>query len=298
MNTTAIETYTQTSEFRQTDLTGYNDSYMYAIKPFVSFLDGGDVTIDSIREYFRELNTTDLAASTIRVRRQAVKDRVRRKFEHADPQTREHIESSFRSMDRDPDLKCPSSSYGGIGDNAVLSETEYATVLQKARSEKQRLFVSFLMQTGARVSEMTGVRHSDCKPEAGAVSVRLKGKGNKNASYKERTVYISETLYSRMLAEFGTTEGLLMQTRNGKRYSRSYVSNQISKLTMYAIGRKISAHKLRHSFATHQIQKHGRLSALSQYLGHSDVSITAKYYLHDKLSPADVLGPNALGGVL
>ena len=290
---TALATYTQTAGFRAVELMIYNDSYKYAIKPFAQFLDGDDVSVDGIRDYFRHLNTTDLSASTIRVRRQAVKDRVRRKFAYASPKERDTMETAFREMDRDPDLKCPGTVVSGVGTDKVLSEQEYTTVLMKCRSRRQRLFIEALYTTGARISELTGITRADCKSDGTVVTLRLKGKGNRNASFKERHVFMAQSLYNRIRDEF-RGEIYLFETSGGKRYSRSYVSNQISKITMHAIGRRLSAHKLRHSFATHQIKKHGRLKAVSQYLGHSDISITARFYDHDQLSATDVLGADAV----
>ena len=290
----AVQAYSQTSQFCGSDLLEYNDSYRYAIKPFAQFIGtDGAVTDESIRDYFRHLNTTDLSASTIRVRRQAVKDRVRRKFAYADPEVKEKIETAFREMDRDPDLKCPGAQFHGVGTESVVTEQEFIKVLEGCRSERQKLFIQFLFTTGARVSEMCNVSLADCKSNGKVVTVRLKGKGNRNASYKERFVKITNTMYMRIRAEFaGST--YLMETSGGKRYDRSYVSNQIAKITYATIGRKLSAHKLRHSFATNQIKKHGRLKAVSSYLGHSDISITAKYYDHDELTEADLLGAEAV----
>jgi integrase len=100
-------------------------------------------------------------------------------------------------------------------------------------------------------------------------------------------------MYERIRAEFQGEEWLF-ETAGGKRYSRSYVSNQIAKLTQHVLGRKLSAHKLRHTFVTNKLKETGRVKAVSQYVGHSDVQITLRIYGHDTFSPADVLGPEAL----
>ena len=287
-----VQAYNQSSQFRSDDLLIYEDSYKYPIKAFHRFLDGEPVTMDSIRDYFRELNASDLSASTIRVRRQAVKDRVRRKFAHADVTTKNHVETAFREMDRDPDLKCPGAQFNGIGDEKTITENEYIKVLEGCRSERQKLFIQFLFTTGARVSELCNISLADCKSEGKHIVVRLRGKGNARMSYKEREVYISNALYMRIRSEFAG-DRYLFETSNGRTYARQYISEQIAKITLHVLGRRISAHKLRHSFATIKVKQHS-LKAVSGYLGHSDISITAKYYVHDRLSPADVLGAEAV----
>ena len=49
------------------------------------------------------------------------------------------------------------------------------------------------------------------------------------------------------------------------------------------LGREISAHTLRHSWATEQIKRGQSLKAVSLYLGHASTSITADLYVHDTL---------------
>ncbi len=49
------------------------------------------------------------------------------------------------------------------------------------------------------------------------------------------------------------------------------------------LNRDISAHKLRHSFATIKIAKTGKIKAVSEYLGHSSTSITLDMYVHEEL---------------
>ena len=292
----AVKAYAQTSGFRVSELTRPNDNYRYAIKPFARFLEfRGDteVTLEAVRDYFRALNQSKLSASTVRNRRQAVKDRIRRQFAHAPAEMKRHSEIQLEEIDRDPETKCPASSFRNVTSEQIISEADYVKLLEQCRSTKQRLFIEFLFRTGARVSEMTGIRFEDLEHTGAVYVVRLRGKGNKNASYKERRVYAPERLVQAIINEFRGTE-YIFETGGGKRYSRSYVSEQIAKQTKRVLGRRLSAHKLRHSFATIQLQKHGRLTAVSQYLGHSDIAITAKYYAHDSLSASDVLGQEAL----
>ena len=294
MDTALQATYGRTSGLRAPELLIYRDSYRYAIKPFARFAGDDEITLETVRAYYRELNNSDLSPSSIRVRRQAVVDRIRRKFAYATPQERDKVEQGLREINRDPDLKCPAQQFSPPGDSKVLSLEEYHQVLASCRSNRQLIFMRILWETGARVSEATGITLADCTVEDKVVTVRLRGKGNRNASYKVREVFIPRGLYDDARSVFAGEEYLL-ETAGGKRYSRSYVSDQIAKITRKAIGRRLSAHKLRHSFATRTLKSTGRLTAVSRYLGHSDVSITAKYYAHDTLSPADVLGTEVAG---
>jgi len=170
----------------------------------------------------------------------------------------------------------------------VISESEYHIVLQKARSTRQTCFVMFLWQTGCRVAELAGAKLCDCKVEAKTVDIRILGKGN-----KERHVYITKPLYDRIRETF-RGEKYLIETSSGRKYDPDYISKQIKKLTKYAIGRALSAHNLRHSFATNMIERTNKIQAVSTYLGHASVSNTLNMYVHQELSAAELFGAEVL----
>ena len=271
------------------------DNYSYHVKQFADFarVSTADSLLQVVSEYFGHLNTTDYAAGTIRVKRQAVKDRLRRAAAYYSDRDRAALEHELREIDRDPDLKCPSGGRGASGAHKVLQAGEYERLMHGARSERQKRFIEFLSATGCRVSEMTGVKLADCRREGNVYSVRLRGKGNKHASYKERTVWITAAMYERIISTFGSVL-YLFSTGAGKRYSRSYVSNQLGKLTLKVLGRRLSAHCFRHDFVTRKLKETGRVKAVSEYAGHSDVQITLRIYGHDTFTAADVLGPEAV----
>ena len=145
------------------------------------------------------------------------------------------------------------------------------------------MFLRFLFSTGCRVSEMCGIRLRDIENQGATEKIRITGKGN-----KERFIRIRIDLCTEIQQVFkGST--LLFETSRQKPYNRSYVSNQIKKLGKAFLGRKISAHSLRHSFATIAVGKYpGKLDAVSHYLGHSSTSITLNMYCHNQLSDEEL----------
>jgi len=263
------------------------DNYSYHIKRFADFAAASSGTVlETIGAYWRELEGSGLSASTIRCRRQAVKRRMRDALDDVDGKARAALDFELARIDRA--IKCPAttSSYGG--DWKVVSTAEFVRLMDGARSDRQRRFLEVLWSTGLRISEMLGIKLDDCAVEGSVVTVRIMGKGR-----KERTVYLTAVMYNRVRECF--SGGLfLFETGTGRRYSRSYVSNQIGKLTLAILGRRLSAHKLRHSFATRKIRETGNVGGVSRYLGHSDIAITLRIYDHNTLSPVDVLGPEAV----
>jgi integrase/recombinase XerD len=145
---------------------------------------------------------------------------------------------------------------------------------------RDRAMIELLYATGLRVSELVGLGLNDVDLEGRVLLAR--GKGS-----KERMIPIgapaAEAVKSYMA---GCRERLL-----GRRRSRDlFVSNRGGRLTRQGfakllqrharaagIARRISPHKLRHSFATHLLEGGADLRAVQAMLGHADVSTTQIY---------------------
>ena len=268
------------------DFRAVADNYSYHVKAFCDFAEASTGTVlQTIAGYWRELDDSGLSASTVRCRRQAVKRRMRDALDDVDGKARAALDFELSRIDRA--IKCPTSTSSYGGEWKVVSAAEYVRLIDGARSDRQRRFIETLWTTGLRISELTGIKLDDCTIEGNVVTVRVTGKGR-----KERTVYLTRAMYER-ICECFQGRLFLFETGSGRRYSRSYVSNQIGKLTLKVLGRRLSAHKLRHSFATRTIRETGNVGGVSRYLGHSDVAITLRVYDHNTLSPIDVLGPEA-----
>lgn len=295
MNENQIQAYGQNADSDQLFVQiaeGISDAYSAHVRTFTSWLQdsGSGNLLQSVAEYFRQLNQSQLSASTIRCKRQAVKHRLRLIADQTSrtPDQQYRLDLALRRLDSDADTKAPKVGSKAVSASKVLTDSEYDTLLVRSRSGRQRCFVRFLWNTGCRVSELCGIRLDDCKPEGKVVQIRVMGKGR-----KERFVRITADLFAEIQRVFSGSV-FLFETTGGKPYRRCYVSDQIAKLTEYAIGRKMSAHKLRHSFATRTIAKTHKISAVSEYLGHSNVSVTLGMYNHEQLTDADLFGAEAV----
>lgn len=245
---------------------------------------------DGVRDYFIEMNRErTYKTGTIRMKQQAIKNRLRLMAYRAPRETKEQIAEFLDMLKQDPATKPPKQASHAVTENKVLSQSEYAKLLQSGITPRQRCFIEFLTTTGCRVAELAGIRPQDCETEGEVTYITVTGKGNKT-----RRVIISKRLYERIQGTF-TGSGWLFETSGGKPYRTSYISTQIARCTKRATGRRLSAHKLRHTFATWKIKEHpGRIKAISVYLGHSSTATTENYYIHDELTPADLLGPEVL----
>lgn len=257
-------------------LSRIQDNYSYQVRHWLNWMEGRPINTESIREYFTHLETSGYKARTIANKRAAVKKRIRQLFKFADIETKMKLEAELKEIDRD--IKPPTVNSNSVETDKVLSKREFEELINACRTDKQRAFCKFLFATGCRVNEMTGIKLTDCEDMGEYIKITVTGKGK-----KERVVRIDKPLYNSIRETF-TGDSFLFSTRTGKRYRNTYISEQIKKIGAL-IGRKISAHTLRHSFVTHMIAAHpDKIDSISRYAGHSSVAITIGMYCHTSLS--------------
>ena len=267
------------------DVESINDAYTPAVRQFTAWCraNGEEFTLAAVRRYFQVVTARDdLAASTVNVRRAAVKKRIRQRARGADPAERARIEAALQELDHDPTTRAPKVAAPGVGMDRMLTPDEWRKLRASVRSDRQACFLDYLHTTGARVSELTTVKLTDCDLDGDAVKIRVRGKGG-----KERFLFIPVSLFNEIRRVFGG-QTWLFETSGGRPYDRTYVSAQIRKLGRAVLGRTIGAHTLRHTFATEAIKSTGKIKAVSLYLGHSTVAGTLDSYMHEELTPKEI----------
>lgn len=154
------------------------------------------------------------------------------------------------------------------------------------RFRRLALIILGLNETGCRASELTNIRMRDIEPQNDHVGIKVLGKGN-----KERTVFMSRTVFDATTQLFRSKELLYQNERNGA-LSRNNLHRMIQ-----LVGKnsglskaRIHPHTFRHSCAMRLKQKGLDPKEIAAYLGHSSVSVTLTYYFHSKPTPESVLG--------
>lgn len=267
------------------------DSYTPHVKAFADYLtrNGGALTMDALKGYLSDLNGSRYAAGSVRVKRQAAIRRTRQAFAHASLDDKARLEAALGELNRDGATKAPKVNSFAVGSEKVISPDEYQRMMEWTSSERLRCFLETLWLSGCRVSEILSIRPEDVKEQGMLADCRVLGKGA-----KERHIRLPLALVERIRETFG--EGpYLFSTENGNRYSRCYVSGAIRRIADRALGRKLSAHCLRHSFATRIIGKTHKIAATSTYLGHSSPSITLGMYVHESLESGELFSDKELG---
>ncbi|ARU43058.1 hypothetical protein CCB81_02390 [Armatimonadetes bacterium Uphvl-Ar2] len=154
----------------------------------------------------------------------------------------------------------------------------------------------FLLYTGVRIGEGTGVRWQDIDFDRREVRIcgqlqRVKGKLEYRPTTKtnqDRVIPINGTLYGELLQlrqrheamRFDDPDGLAFLNQFGRRMDQKYFLNHLARLCRQAGIKVVSPHELRHTAATIGLMANGNLHAVKELLGHSQVSLTADLYGH------------------
>lgn len=165
---------------------------------------------------------------------------------------------------------------------SVLTEEEIAKLISGA-DPKTSMIVLFLSKTGCRISEALNVTLGDITERDDAVEITVLGKGQKS-----RRVYLSKSDFH-MIQQTFKGKKYLFETIHWNHYDPCNATKKIGKLSAAILGKHISAHTLRHSFATNKIRETRKIQAVSEYLGHASVSTTLDMYTHETLSLDELL---------
>lgn len=145
--------------------------------------------------------------------------------------------------------------------------------------KRDKLIVEMFYQTGMRLSELINLKVDDVN----YFSHTIKVLGKRN---KERIIPITKTFGSLILdyvivkksEEMDNKSDFLFVTNRGEQLYPKFVYNLINNcLSQVATIEKKSPHVLRHTFATHLLNKGAELNAIKELLGHASLAATQVY---------------------
>lgn len=153
---------------------------------------------------------------------------------------------------------------------------------------RNKAMLELMYSSGLRVSELINLKNHDIDFENSAV--RIFGKGS-----KERTLPISDYALEAIKIYIEKSKGWLSKGKTSEYLFLNNHGNNMTRQAFFKILKKIaiekgiktdfSPHTLRHSFATHLLERGADLRSIQELLGHSSISTTQIYtYLsNDKL---------------
>ncbi len=160
-----------------------------------------------------------------------------------------------------------------------LTEEEVKNLIEAAKTDderglRDRAILETLYSTGIRISELTGLDAEDVDFISCVAKVLGKGK-------KERMVPMGDTAVSAIRAYLKSrkkTAQALFLNKNGSRLSDRGIRGIVDKY-IHRVSTKhgISPHTLRHSFATHLLNRGADLRSVQELLGHANLSTTQIY---------------------
>lgn len=149
------------------------------------------------------------------------------------------------------------------------------------RGLRDRAILELLYATGLRVSEVANLRISDI--DFAEKLVRVKGKGSKERiallhdealHWLERYITVSRPI---LLKRSKQVTDIVFVSQKGTPLTVRQIHRIVDNYARKFLGRRISPHALRHSFATHLLEGGADLRVIQELLGHSSLAATQIY---------------------
>jgi integrase/recombinase XerD len=143
---------------------------------------------------------------------------------------------------------------------------------------RDRAMLELMYATGMRISEVISLKLSDMDLDGGLMTCHGKGSKQRRVPLgKSATHWLLEYSRARSRAGFKHSKPHLFLNKRGQPLTRQFAWAIVKRYAADAGLQDISPHTLRHSFATHLLQRGADSRSVQALLGHSDISTTQIY---------------------
>jgi integrase/recombinase XerC len=162
-----------------------------------------------------------------------------------------------------------------------LDEADVARLLEMPgdgeTALRGRALLEMLYATGIRCSELVGLDVSEVDLETRMIRVLGKGRKERIVPFGQRARAALEAYLPVRARARPREDALFVNARGGRLTDRSVRSLVAKRVRQVALARRISPHTLRHSFATHLLERGADLRSIQELLGHARLSTTQRY---------------------
>jgi integrase/recombinase XerC len=166
-----------------------------------------------------------------------------------------------------------------------LSEVDLTHLLETPQLStplglRDRAILETLYSAGLRVSELTGLNLADVDLDSGLATVRGKGKRERLALFGPQALAAVKNWLDRResVTARARLQHAIFLNKNGTRLTTRSVGRLLEKyLSLSGLDPRTSPHTLRHSFATHMLDRGADIRSVQELLGHRSLSTTQIY---------------------
>ena len=167
----------------------------------------------------------------------------------------------------------------------VLTENQLSNLFSIPNTEtsnglRDRTILELMYASGLRVSELVGLKYTDCLLSEKAVIVSGKGRKERVVPFGDEAVFWIEKYLSSSRPKIlkNKSSDFFFVGRGGGKLSRQSIWKLVRKLgAQIGLENYCTPHTFRHTFATHLLNNGADLRAIQLLLGHSDISTTQIY---------------------
>ena len=251
-----------------------SNSYLRDLEQFQQFLTAHEVTIDHanysmVRQWMSELMDSGISSRSINRKMSSLKAYY--KFLRAQGVLETNMMSLHKSLKTSSKVQVPFSQKE-VGEllNQPYDKTSFTAV-------RDRAIIELLYVTGMRRAELIGLDLNAVEISKGQIKVL--GKRNKERIIpliKHSQIILND--YVMLRDELPASNNCFFITELGKPLYPSLVYRTVtSYFKQVSLKVKVSPHVLRHTFATHLLDKGADLNAVKELLGHSSLASTQVY---------------------
>lgn len=159
----------------------------------------------------------------------------------------------------------------------VVEKNDLKRILDyiKTLSCQSQLVVLLLISTGIRTTELTRITHEDVDLINNQIYLE------RTKSKKPRFIFITDNHIKDLIIENmernKKNNFLLFSSKDGSQYTANAIREILKKIKRKLDIKKLSPHKLRHTYATHLMEEGADLESVRLLLGHSTYEMTKRY---------------------